>query len=72
MTYTFKVVNAETGEETLIPFTPEQIAAREKEIAEHKAKVEAEAEAEAVKAAEKAALLAKLGITQDEALLLLS
>jgi hypothetical protein len=37
-----------------------------------KAEAEARAEAEAAKAAEKAALLAKLGITDDEAKLLLS
>lgn len=42
------------------------------ELAQLKAEKAIEAEAEAAKAAEKAALLAKLGITEDEAKLLLS
>lgn len=45
------------------------------EIAAHKvliAEIAARAEAQATKAAEKAALFAKLGITEDEAKLLLS
>lgn len=60
--------NAETGE----IIEREMNAA---ELAQHKADLasdKAQAEAETTKAAEKAALLAKLGITEDEAKLLLS
>lgn len=67
MTYMVKIHNAETGEELEREATAEEIA----QIEADKAKFEADkAEAEA-KAAEKAALLAKLGITEDEAKLLL-
>ena len=60
--------NATTGEIIEREINAEELAAWE--IA--KAKAQAEAEAEAAKAAEKAALLEKLGITEDEAKLLLS
>jgi hypothetical protein len=64
--------NVETGEITEIELTAAEI----KDIEERQKKAEtrnavAQAEAEA-KATEKAALLAKLGITNDEAKLLLS
>jgi hypothetical protein len=64
-----KIVDAETGEETIIEveLTAEQIAANEK-LAEENAKIEAEA---AAKTAQRQALLDKLGITEDEARLLL-
>ncbi len=68
MTYTEKIVDVTTGEETLRPYTKEEIAKVNLAISEAQAKTEAEA----TKAAEKAALLAKLGITNDEAKLLLS
>jgi lipoate synthase len=61
---TIKIHNVETGE----------IVEREmtaKEISDREAQRLAEAQSEAAKAAEKAALLAKLGITEDEARLLL-
>ena len=65
-------VNVETGEETLIDLTAEELAdfeanvkALENETVAAKAKVKSDAET-------KAALLAKLGITADEAKLLLS
>lgn len=65
-----RTFDATTGETIDIErdATAEEIAARDAVIAEAQAK----AEAEATIAAEKAALLAKLGITEDEAKLLLS
>ena len=66
------IVNCETGEQEVVPLTAEEIA--ELEAAAAKAEQEravAEAEA-AAKAAAKADLLAKLGITEDEAKLLLA
>jgi hypothetical protein len=68
MTYIERIVNATTGEEILRDYTAKEIAEVEKAIVDNQAK----AKAEAAKAAEKAALLAKLGITDDEAKLLLS
>jgi acyl-CoA reductase-like NAD-dependent aldehyde dehydrogenase len=68
MTYIERIVDATTGEETLRDYTAKEIAEVEKAIADN----EARAKAQATKAAEKAALLAKLGITDDEAKLLLS
>lgn len=65
------VVNCETGEVQEIELTAEEIATRTAEAAAYAA-AEAEREAEAqAKETEKAALLAKLGITADEAKLLL-
>lgn len=63
-----KLVNAETGEEIIREMNAEELKQWDKDIAEAKAAKEAEA----TKAAEKAALLSKLGITEDEAKLLLS
>lgn len=65
-------VNCETGEVVERPLTAEEIAANEAVAAQaaaeaHEAEVKAAADAEA-----KAALLAKLGITEDEAKLLLA
>ena len=65
-----KIINAETGEETIVErdYTPAELAAQ----AEAKAKTEAvlaQAEADATA---KAALLKRLGITAEEAALLLS
>lgn len=71
MAYTKKIVDVTTGEETLEPYTAEETA--EAEAAQAQAAIDkAERDAEqAAKDAEKAALLAKLGITADEAKLLL-
>ena len=70
MKITVKDFNCETGEETIIE--REETAQEKKEREAFIAKFEAEkAEAEA-KATAKAALLAKLGITAEEAVLLLS
>ena len=60
--------NCETGEITKRDLTAKEIAQREKDIADFVAQ---KAEAEA-KATAKAALLNRLGITEDEARLLLS
>jgi hypothetical protein len=64
--------NVETGEITEIELTAAEVKEIEKSKAEAAAKIKAEADIEATKAAAKAALLSKLGITQDEANLLLS
>jgi len=60
--------NCETGEITLRDLTPEELAQREKDATDFVAQ---KAEAEA-KAGAKAALLDRLGITEDEAKLLLA
>jgi ParB-like chromosome segregation protein Spo0J len=62
-----KIVNVETGEEIVRDATPEEIA-QMKIIADNAVAEKAQIEA---KAAEKQALLDKLGITADEAKLLL-
>ena len=63
-----KEVNATTGEEIEREMTDEEFSIWQSDQAEERAAKEAEA----TKATEKAALLAKLGITEDEAKLLLS
>ena len=68
MTNIERIVNLETGETTEREYTKEEIAA----AAAHKKEMEKIAVLEAQKAADKAALLSKLGITEDEAKLLLS
>jgi hypothetical protein len=67
MTYIERIVDAATGEETLRDYTAKEIAEVEKSIADN----EARAKAQSIKAEAKAALLDKLGITEDEARLLL-
>jgi hypothetical protein len=65
------IVNVETNEEIVRELNAEEIAQQEIDSVNFAAKLEAEkAEAEA-KAAAKAALLERLGITQEEANLLL-
>ena len=71
MAYTKKIVDVTTGEETFEPYTAEETAeaeAAQAQAAIDKAKRDA---AQAIKDADKAALLTKLGITADEAKLLL-
>jgi succinyl-CoA synthetase alpha subunit len=63
--------DARTGEQVIREATEAEIAEREAEIALHKAEANAIIEANAEKAAAKAALLERLGITADEAALLL-
>lgn len=72
MTYTRKIINAETGEETIVPFSEAETIARNKENAEYKKQLEIETAIETQKLADKTAVLAKLGLTQAEANLLLS
>jgi hypothetical protein len=67
-TYKEMVVDAITGEEVIKPYTAEQIAEAEAGAIAAATLTEAQAKAET----DKAALLAKLGITADEARLLLS
>lgn len=68
MTYIKRIFDASTGETIEQPLTLEEIA----KIEENIAKAQADLETQAAKAHEKSALLAKLGITEDEAKLLLS
>jgi hypothetical protein len=63
-----KIVNIETGEEIVRDANAEELAQMEKDAASYAAELVAKAEAEA----KKAALLDRLGITEDEAKLLLS
>jgi len=62
-----KIVNAETGEETMRNMNEAELTQLAKEVAEREAIEAAEAKA----ATDKAALLARLGITAEEAQLLL-
>ena len=66
------VVNCETGEVAEIELTAEEIADRAAAQAAFEAEQEAKAKEERAKATAKADLLAKLGITEEEAQLLLS
>ena len=63
-----KVVNTETGEELIRDATPAEIAQIELDVAS----AEARKAAEESKAQAKAQLLAQLGITEEQAKLLLS
>jgi hypothetical protein len=63
-----KEVNAETGEETLRDMNAAELA----ELAQSQKERQAQEAAEAKAATDKAALLTKLGITAEEAALLLS
>lgn len=67
MTYTEKLFNVTTGEETIRPYTAEEIAEVENAEVDAKAKLAEEAD----RAKQRAALLERLGITEDEAKLLL-
>jgi hypothetical protein len=66
-TYNEIVIDALTGEETVKPYTAEQIAETEMCKIETQKNIEDAAQAKAAKAA----LLIKLGITEEEAALLL-
>lgn len=68
MTPIIKEFNVETGVETLREMTTTEL----KQYEVDKAKANLEREADASRNAEKATLLSKLGITEDEAKLLLS
>ena len=66
--YINRIHNIATGEITEVPYTPEEVALYEAELAKTLAEVAAREKVEA----DKAAVIAKLGITADEAKLLLS
>jgi NAD dependent epimerase/dehydratase family enzyme len=68
MSHVERIVNLATDQIIEQPYTKEQIA----ELNANLAKQTTQLETEATKATEKAALLVKLGITDDEAKLLLS
>lgn len=68
MSYSEKIIDVSIDEEIIRPYTKQEIDEVEKAILE----TQSISEIEANKAAEKAALLAKLGITADEAKLLLA
>ena len=65
-------VNCETGEVTERPLTADEITQREADAAKAESDRIAQDAENAAKAAQKAELLAKLGITEDEAKLLLN
>lgn len=66
------VVNCETGEVAEVELTAEEIAQRAADQAAWEAEQEAKAEEARAKATAKADLLERLGITEEEAQLLLS
>jgi len=66
--YNHKIVNTETGEETIVELSADEIAIIEANIA----KTNLELAEEESKATAKAALLERLGITAEEAELLLT
>lgn len=69
-TFTKLVVNCETGEQAIVPFSAEEIAqleAEQQKNAEIKAALEAEALAKTEAKASAIAKLAALGLTEDEA-----
>ena len=71
MTYVEKIVDVTTGEETIRPFTAEEIAAVEAERAKAKTEGDALAQEQATKDAARQAVLDKLGLTADEVAALL-
>ena len=66
------IINCETGEQTEVELTAEEIAQREADAEAYEADKVAKEAADAAKAIAKTALLTKLGITAEEAALLLS
>ena len=72
MTYFETILDLQTGKTTTREFDAEEIKAVEKQKAENQKIASEKAIQEQNKATEKAALLVKLGITDDEAKLLLS
>jgi len=66
------IVNCETGEVTEVELTAEEIQQREDDRIAYEAAKAEEATAAALKAEAKAGLLARLGITAEEAELLLA
>ena len=66
------IVDCSTGEQTVVPLTDEEIAELEALAAQAEVDRIAAEEAEAAKQAEKEAIAAKLGLTKEELLKLLS
>jgi len=64
------IINCETGEQTEVELTAEEIAQREADAKAYEAEVKAKKVEAAIKATAKAELLDKLGITVEEAALL--
>jgi hypothetical protein len=67
-----KIYDAETGVETIIDFTPEEVAIAEAQQAEFLAEVAARQAREEAKIAARQAVLDKLGLTAEEAAALLA
>jgi hypothetical protein len=65
------IVNCETGEVTEVELTAEEVAQREADRIAYEAQKAEEATNAALRAEQKAGLLARLGITAEEAELLL-
>ena len=65
------IVDCSTGEQTVVPLTAEEIAELEAAAAQAEADRLAAEEAAAAKEAARAEILAKLGLTADEAAVLL-
>lgn len=72
MEYTEKIIDITTGQEIIRPYTEAEIAEVEAALAQIESERLIRENEIAVKKSEKAALLEKLGITEDEAKLLLS
>jgi hypothetical protein len=66
------IINCETGEQTEVELTAEEIAQREADAAKAEADKVAKDAADATRAEAKAELLARLGLTAEEAALLVS
>jgi len=66
------IINCETGEQTEVELTAEEIAQREADAKAYEADKKAKEAEAATKATAKAELLTRLGITAEEAALLLS
>lgn len=66
------IVDCSTGQQEIVPLTAEEIAELEAAQAAFEAEQAARAAEEAAKAEAKAAVLARLGLTEDEAKLLLA
>ena len=71
MTYNEKIIDTTTGQETIRPYTKEEIAAVEAEQARAKVESDALAQEQATKDAARQAVLDKLGLSADEVAALL-
>lgn len=71
MTYIEKIIDTTTGEETIRPFTDEEIAQVETQKALAEAEQAERDKEQAAKAQQRAAVLERLGLNEEEAKLLL-